>query len=86
MPFLAHATLEPSTARPSSSAASATSPARSSSSRARNTVLLLVSACRRRSMFHTTFLGGGYGRKLELTFQIQVAQLPKAAGKPVKMI
>jgi isoquinoline 1-oxidoreductase subunit beta len=34
----------------------------------------------------TTFLGGGFGRRLELDFVTQVAQISKAVGKPVKMV
>lgn len=34
----------------------------------------------------TTFLGGGFGRRIELDFIVQAATLSKAVGKPVKMI
>jgi isoquinoline 1-oxidoreductase beta subunit len=34
----------------------------------------------------TTFLGGGFGRKLELDFIRQAAEISKAAGMPVKML
>ena len=45
-----------------------------------------ASARRRRKIYSHHLLGGGYGRKLELNFQIQVAQIARLAGKPVKMI
>ncbi len=34
---------------------------------------------------HTTFLGGGLGRKLEVDFITQAIQVSKAIGKPVKL-
>lgn len=34
----------------------------------------------------TTFLGGGFGRRIDLDPIIQAAQISKAVGKPVKMI
>jgi isoquinoline 1-oxidoreductase beta subunit len=35
---------------------------------------------------HTTFLGGGFGRRLELDFIVQSALISKAVGRPVKLL
>ena len=35
---------------------------------------------------HTTFLGGGFGRRFELDFVIDAVQVSKAVGEPVKVI
>ncbi len=35
---------------------------------------------------HTTFLGGGFGRRVEVDYAIDAAEISKAVGAPVKMI
>jgi isoquinoline 1-oxidoreductase beta subunit len=34
----------------------------------------------------TTFLGGGFGRRIDLDFIVQAAQISKAIGRPVKLV
>ncbi|MBG9390154.1 xanthine dehydrogenase family protein molybdopterin-binding subunit [Caenimonas sp. DR4.4] len=34
----------------------------------------------------TTFLGGGFGRRIDLDFIVQAAQISRAVGKPVKLV
>lgn len=87
LPFLAHATLEPvnCTAEIINGECHITGPIQFQQG-AQYGVAAGIGMPPEKVFIHTTFLGGGYGRKLELDFQIQAAQIAKAAGKPVKMI
>jgi isoquinoline 1-oxidoreductase subunit beta len=87
LPFLAHATLEPvnCTAEIINGECHITGPIQFQQG-AQYGVAAAIKMPPEKVFIHTTFLGGGYGRKLELDFQIQAAQLAQATGKPVKMI
>jgi isoquinoline 1-oxidoreductase subunit beta len=87
LPFLAHATLEPvnCTAEIINGECHITGPIQFQQG-AQFGVAAAIKMPPEKVFIHTTFLGGGYGRKLELDFQIQAAQLAQAAGKPVKLL
>jgi isoquinoline 1-oxidoreductase subunit beta len=87
LPFLAHATLEPvnCTAEIINGECHITGPIQFQQG-AQYGVAAAVDMPPEKVFIHTTFLGGGYGRKLELDFQIQAAQIAKAVGKPVKLL
>jgi isoquinoline 1-oxidoreductase subunit beta len=87
LPFLAHATLEPvnCTAEIKNGECHITGPIQFQQG-AQFGVAAAIKMPPEKVFIHTTFLGGGYGRKLELDFQIQAAQLAQAVGKPVKLI
>jgi len=87
LPFLAHATLEPvnCTAEMIDGECHITGPIQFQQG-AQYGVAAAINLPPEKVFIHTTFLGGGYGRKLELDFQIQAAQIAKAVGKPVKLL
>ena len=87
LPFLAHATLEPvnCTAEFINGECHITGPIQFQQG-AQYGVAAAINLPPEKVFIHTTFLGGGYGRKIELDFQIQAAQIAKAAGKPVKLL
>ncbi len=87
LPFLAHATLEPvnCTAEIINGECHVTGPIQFQQG-AQYGVAAGINMPPEKVFIHTTFLGGGYGRKLELDFQIQAAQIAKAAGVPVKLL
>ncbi len=87
IPFLAHATLEPvnCTAEIVSGECHVTGPIQFQQG-SQGAAAAAAGVPPEKAFIHTTFLGGGYGRKLELDFITQVVGIAKAAGVPVKML
>ncbi len=54
--------------------------------RAREVVAKLLAMNPERVVVHTTFLGGGFGRRLETDFVVEAVQLSKAVSAPVKVL
>ena len=87
LPFLAHATMEPMNftadvkadgadlLRPDAVPAARARPGRAGGGAAPEKVRL-----------HTTFLGGGFGRRIDVDYVVQAVQISKAAGVPVKLV
>jgi isoquinoline 1-oxidoreductase subunit beta len=86
-PYLAHATLEPvnCTAEFIGGNCHITGPIQFQQG-AQGAAAAVLGMKPEQVFIHTTFLGGGYGRKLELDFIMQAALIAKAAGKPIKMV
>lgn len=87
VPFLAHATMEPmnTTARVTDQSVEIWSPTQSPG--LIPMVLSQVLGVKPEQVtVHTTFLGGGFGRRFETDFVIQAALASKTVGAPVKLI
>lgn len=54
--------------------------------RAQQTAMRLTGLSEQAVKVHTTFLGGGFGRRGEADFVSQAVQISKAAGAPVKLV
>jgi len=86
-PLLAHATLEPmnATADVAGDRATLWLPTQvQSAMRSRVANALGLDAAR--VAVHTTFLGGGFGRRLKTDYGVEAALIARAAGAPVKVI
>lgn len=87
VPFLAHATLEPMncTARVSKDSVEIWAP-----TQAQETALWAAAdaagVSRSKVRVHTTFLGGGFGRRAEFDFVAPTVKAAMAAGKPVQLL
>jgi isoquinoline 1-oxidoreductase subunit beta len=87
VPYLAHATMEPmnATVRLGSDGADVWAPTQFQSV-TRDEVAALLGLKPERVQVHTTFLGGGFGRRSEVDFVLYAAHAAKASGRPVKLI
>lgn len=87
VPFLAHATLEPMncTAHVQSNRVDIWVPTQSQTLTA--DVASQLTGIKKSNVFvHTTFLGGGFGRRGEIDFVVQAVQISKRMKRPVKLI
>jgi isoquinoline 1-oxidoreductase beta subunit len=87
LPFLAHACLEPmnATAHVRDGKCEIWAPTQGQT-RARDAAAKLLGIPRERVTVHTTYLGGGFGRRFEVDFVLDAVALSRAAGAPVKVI
>jgi isoquinoline 1-oxidoreductase subunit beta len=54
--------------------------------RARDVVAKLLGMAAAKVVVHTTFLGGGFGRRLETDFVVEAVRLSRAVGAPVQVL
>ena len=87
MPLLSHAPLEPMnfTAHVHDNRVDLIGPTQWQNAAA-DTVAKLVGVPVENVSLRTTFLGGGFGRRIDIDFIIQAAQISKAVGRPVKLL
>jgi isoquinoline 1-oxidoreductase beta subunit len=86
VPFLAHATMEPmnATAHVRGDGADVWAPTQSQTA-TQHDVAALLGLAPERVAVHTTFLGGGFGRRFERDFVLYAAAASKAVGAPVQV-
>jgi isoquinoline 1-oxidoreductase beta subunit len=87
LPFLAHACMEPmnATAHVHDGRCEIWAPTQGQT-RARDAAAALLGIPRERVTVHTTYLGGGFGRRFEADFVLEAVALSRAAQAPVKVI
>src|SRR6266480_3940093 len=87
VPFLHHATMEPMncTAHVRADGCDIWVPTQNQT-RAQEVAAELTGLPKEQVRVHTTFLGGGFGRRLEPDFVSEAVRVSKAAGAPVKVI
>ena len=87
VPYLAHATMEPMncTAHVRKTGCEVWVPTQAQG-RVQQTVAQVTGLPAESVTVHTTFLGGGFGRRFEQDFVAEAAQISKALGVPVKVV
>src|SRR6058998_3091486 len=87
VPFLHHATMEPMncTAHVRADGCDVWAPTQNQT-RAQEVAAELTGLSKGRVRVHTTFLGGGFGRRLEPDFVAEAVRVSQAVGAPVKVI
>ncbi len=87
LPFLAHATMEPMnfTADVRKDGCDIYGPTQFPQL-AEGVAMQITDFPKEKVKVHTTFLGGGFGRRIDVDFIVQAIQISKAVGKPVKLI
>ena len=87
LPYLAHATMEPmnclADVRPES--CEIWVPVQNQT-KALETTQQLTGLPPEKILIHTTFLGGGFGRRLEVDYLAEAVRLSQASGQPVKLV
>jgi isoquinoline 1-oxidoreductase subunit beta len=87
LPFLAHATMEPMnfTADVRADGCDIYGPTQFPQL-AEGVAMQVTGLPKEKITVHTTFLGGGFGRRIDVDFIVQALQISKAVGKPVKLV
>jgi len=87
VPFLAHATMEPQncTAHVRPDGCDVWAPTQNQTG-AQQTAMRVTGLPRDRVRIHTTFVGGGFGRRGEIDYVTEAVELSKAIGAPVKIV
>jgi isoquinoline 1-oxidoreductase subunit beta len=87
LPFLAHATMEPMnfTADVRADGCDLYGPTQFPQL-AEGVAMQVTGLPKEKVNIHTTFLGGGFGRRIDVDFIVQALQISKAVGKPVKLV
>lgn len=87
LPLLAHATLEPQNCTADVRQDSADIHVNTQTQQVAQGVVAAVAGLKPEQVFiHTTLLGGGFGRRLEVDYLTAAVEASKAMGKPVKVI